>query len=73
MRKWVADCICGVSEFLSRIAAYQDKNIELLLQVYQELLSLLLVFNGQHYSRYLTYNHFELQVLITKILQHMNK
>ena len=28
MGKWVTDYISGVSKFLSRIAAYRDKNIE---------------------------------------------
>ena len=61
MGKWVTDYIRGGSKFLSRIAAYQDKNTELHLQAERELLPLLFAFNHQNYSRYLTYHHFELE------------
>ena len=63
MDKWVTDSIRDVSKFLSRIAAYRDKNIELYLQAHQELHLLLFAFNRQNYSRYLMYHHFELQAL----------
>ena len=58
MGKWVTDYILGVSSFLSRIAAYRDKN-----QAQRELFVILLAFSDQNYSRYLTYHHFELQAL----------
>ena len=45
MVRWVTDYIHGVSKCLSTIAAYQDKNIELLLQEHRELLLLLFAFN----------------------------
>ena len=38
MSKWVTDYVRDASKFLSRIAAYLDKNIELHLQVQRELL-----------------------------------
>ena len=63
MGKWVSDYIHDVSKYLSIIAAYRDKNIELHLQAQQELLPLLFAFNHQNYSRYLTYHHVELQAL----------
>ena len=58
MGKWVTDYILGISSFLSRIAAYRDKN-----QAQRELLVILFAFSDQNYSRYLTYHHFELQAL----------
>ena len=61
MDKWVTDYIRDGSKFLSRIAAYRDKNTELHLQAERELLPLLFAFNHQNYSRYLTYHHFELE------------
>ena len=48
MGKWVTDYIRDVSKFLSRIAAYRDKNIELDLQAQRELLPLLFAFNHQN-------------------------
>ena len=66
MDKWVTDYIHNVRKSLSRIAAYQDENIELHLQAQKELLTLLFAFNHQNYSRYLTYHHIELQALKQK-------
>ena len=63
MGKWVSDYIHDVNKYLSIIAAYRDKNIELHLQAQQELLPLLFAFNHQNYSRYLTYHHVKLQAL----------
>ena len=63
MGKWVTEYIRDVSRFLSRIAAYRDKNIELHLQAQEQLLPLLFAFNHQNYARYLTYHHYELQSL----------
>ena len=48
MGKWVTDYIRDVSKFLSRIAAYRDRNIELLLHTQRELLSLLFAFYRQN-------------------------
>ena len=48
MGRWLTDHIGDVSKFLSRIAAYQDGNIELHLQAQQELLLLLFAFNHQN-------------------------
>ena len=47
MGKWVTNYIRDVSNFFSRIAAYQDKNIELHWQAQRELLLLLFAFNHQ--------------------------
>ena len=58
MVRWVTDYIHVVSKCLSTIAAYQDKNIELLLQEHRELLLLLFAFNHQNYSSYLTSHQF---------------
>ena len=66
MGKWVTDYIRDISKFLSRIAAYRDKNIELHLQVQQGFLPLLFEFNHQNYSSYLAYHHFKLQALKQK-------
>ena len=63
MGKWVTDYIRDVSKFLSRIAVYRDRNIELPLQTQRELLSLLFAFYRQNCSRYLTYHLFELRDL----------
>ena len=63
MGEWISEYIRDVSKFLSRIAAYRDKNIELHLQAQEELLPLLFAFNHQNYARYLTYHHYELKSL----------
>ena len=72
MGKWVTDYIRDVSQFLSKIAAYRDKNIELHLQAQRELLPLLFAFNHPNYSRYLTYHHIELKALRTTTPLHMS-
>ena len=46
--KWVTDYIHDASKFLSKIAAYRDKNIELHLQTQPELLPLLFEFIHQN-------------------------
>ena len=66
MAKSVTEYVRNVRKVLSRIAAYQDQNIELKLQAQREFLPLLFAFNNQNYSRYLTYQHFELQALKSK-------
>ena len=66
MAKSVTEYVRNVRKVLSRIAAYQDQNIELKLQAQREFLPLLFAFNNQNYSRYLTYHHFELQALKSK-------
>ena len=65
MGEWVLEYIRDVSKFLSRIAAYRDKNIELHLQAQEELLPMLFAFNHPNYARYLTYHHYELKSLET--------
>ena len=47
MGKWVTNYIRDVSDFLSRIAGYRDKNIELHLQAQRELLPLLFALHHQ--------------------------
>ena len=66
MAKSVTEYVGNVSKVLSRIAAYQDKNIELKVQAQREFLPLLFAFNNQNDSRCLTYHHFELQALKSK-------
>ena len=63
MGTWIVEYIRDVCCFLSKIAAYRDKNIDLYLQAQRELLPLLFAFNHSNYSRYLTYHHIELHGL----------
>ena len=59
MGQWITDYLRDVSKFLSRTAAYWNKNTELHLQAQRDLLQLLFAFNHQNYSRYLKCHHFE--------------
>ena len=66
MGKWILQYITDVSAFLSQITVYHEKNIELCLQAQGRLLPLLLAFNYQNYSRYLTTHHVEVTNLPSK-------
>ena len=65
--KWVLQYITDLSALLCQITSYREKkNIELHLQATHDQLPLLLIFNHQNYSRYLTTHHVELTNLPSK-------
>ena len=50
MGLWVTDYLRDISVFLSKIAAYRDKSMDLHLQAHRDLFPLLFAFNHPNYS-----------------------